>query len=121
MSSANKVDVRIIHLVNGYVRILNITTQIIPRSIINLLIKFYQCRSKIIYIQHNSLLNESNTPPIIAISELDKNKNYESHVYLINKSMKKDIKYNANRYCGICFVKDFKIPCQTFNIIIEYE
>ena len=100
---------QVIHLVHGYVRMLDIKHQIIPISIINILIEFYYHISCIIYIQQNDDFDDA--PPIICLAQLNENKSkYKCNIKLLNESTKNDIKYRTNTECGICYVTDFKLP-----------
>ena len=63
--SVNNVDIKIVYLIHGWVSLLKIESKIIPTSTIDLIIKFYNCTAKIIYIAPTS------TAPIICIAELN--------------------------------------------------
>ena len=56
---------------NGYIRTLEIKNQIVPTSIINILIKFYYLHLKIIYIDE---IHYGNKPPTISICQLNEKK-----------------------------------------------
>ena len=102
-------DIRIELVVCGYIRIIGIVKQIIPSSIINLCIKFYYSKSRIIFIkppQHQQPL------PTINVYEVDTNKSYHGNIKLLNQSSNNDNainEYNVNLNCGVCYVKDFPL------------
>ena len=83
--------------------------QIVPTSIINLLITFYSYSIEIIIIAHNDKL-EGEKPRIICISELDTNKNCQFEVHLLNDSIRSGISYRSNANCGICYIQGFDLP-----------
>ena len=80
MSSINKftkVNENTICLIYGYVRIIDITNQIIPNSIIGLLINFFYAVSKIAFIEEN---NDVYKPPHIYITQLNSKVKYQCNV-----------------------------------------
>ena len=102
-----KFNVKTIYLVSGYVRMLEIINNIIPASIINLLIKFYYCRSKIAYIV--GLRHETITQfPTIIIAQIYEKQHYQCNIKLLDKSQTNET-YKAEYDCGICYVEDFPI------------
>ena len=75
------VNIRTFYLISGYVRIVDIKWELIPLSIIKLVIKFYYSSSKIIYIYSNHTTHQYAS---INIADLDQNKNYQCKVIITN-------------------------------------
>eukprot|EP01084_Bolivina_argentea_P208054 354851_1 len=98
-SKLNNVNIKIIHLVSGYIRLLNIVDQIIPSSITELCVQFYHSTVRILCLKHKKN---------ITLADLDTDKQFE----LIPKA----ISINFQNYpfihtsCGVCYIKDFKLP-----------
>ena len=103
------VNIRTELLVFGYTQSLNIKNQIIPTSIIHLIITFYYSKSKLIYICNTT----KHKPPSISIAELDDNIRYKIDVKLLNDAITIN-EYSAHTMCGICYVNDFSLPQYVF-------
>ena len=100
-----KVDMRTLDLINGYVKNLDIHNQVIPSTIIQLLVNFYYYFTNYLYSSYQ--------PPVIYVAELDKNKNYKCNVKLLDKSM-----------ADIFFYGKFTLwylLCQRFCITTKYN
>ena len=100
-----KVNIKTIYLICGFIRMLKIKNRIIPSSIIDLLIKFYNSKFQIIYIAPES----RNEPPTVCLFESETHTNRQFKVHLPSKSIKNDIKYLINEECGICYVTNLRL------------
>ena len=111
----NKVNIKTILLVCGYIRILEIQNHIIPTSIINLLIKFFHSSvSKIVAIVEVDEYGDE--PPQICIADISSNKRYQCNVKVLDSSSKKVLQYQVKDEAGICYIEDFDLPSHVFEI-----
>ena len=60
------------HLVHGYVAVIKVKNQIIGISVIELIIKFYYSKTRIIYISSSNCIAKE--APIIYVAEFDTKK-----------------------------------------------
>ena len=109
----SKVNIKTIFLIYGYVRIIDIENNIIPTSIINLLIKFYYAVSKIVAIVEDN--NFEVEPPHIWIADINQDKSYQCKVKLLNNPSSID-HYYADTDCGICYIEDSVLPQCVFEM-----
>ena len=106
-STKNKINPRTLILIDGYVRLIDNIKQIVPSSIIDIIIKFYNASSKIIFISDSG--SWSGKPPIISIVDLDTNANYECKIKPLDIKNKPK-SYQASSFGGILYCSDFPLP-----------
>ena len=108
----NGIDIKTMLLVHGYIRVLDIKHQIIPTSIINLLIEFYYFVAKIIYIEQN---DNGHKLPTICISKLTQKQNYQFDAQLLlNTSIKNVISCKINPGCYITSKSYYYISIKSY-------
>ena len=79
MSLLTLAPMRIHQLVEGYIRMIDIKEQIIPSSIIKLVVIFYHYSCQIAYVYSNHVQGK---PASISIAKLHDNTNYQCNVFI---------------------------------------
>ena len=75
LANQQSVDLRTKYLLFGYIRDIGIENQIIPSTIINLCITFYNSKIRIMCFQE-----KYSNPPIINMAELDTNAHFKCNI-----------------------------------------
>ena len=104
-NSPTKTDTRTECLIHGYVKCLQITDQITPISIIEMIIKFYYKDTIIIYFHSNG----RNQKPDICYHNIEFNTKHQFDIQIINDKLKQK-HFTTDVNSGICFVKDIHFP-----------
>ena len=101
----SKTDTRTECLIYGYVRLIKITHQITPISIIQMIIQFYYKDTIIVYFDSYG----RNNKPDICYTNIECNTQHQIQIESLNDNLK-ETNYEAAVNSGICFVKDIYLP-----------